>query len=155
MQRAAEGRIVSGGNRRLGAIIALSVIGVGVSGYLTYVHYSNSSLLCTGAGGCETVNISKYAEIAGIPLALFGLGMYVAFLALSWARGWGGAGPWAALVLFGLSLAGTTYSGWLTYVELYKIKAVCPWCVTSAALVTFVLLLSTAELWRATAEEQD
>ena len=54
------------------ALLAVSAAGIGVAAYLTYVHYQPRALICT-TGGCETVQDSKYAVLAGIPIAVFGL----------------------------------------------------------------------------------
>ena len=66
--------------RLIGAAVALA--GVGVSGYLTWAHYSNATVVCVRGGGCETVQQSSYAEIAGVPVALLGLLFYSAVTAL-------------------------------------------------------------------------
>ncbi len=124
-------------------IPALSVIGVGVSGYLLWVRLGGSSALCTGFGGCDLVNASTYAQVAGVPVSLIGLMGYLAILALSLWRTWGG--PWAlSLLIFSMALAGFLYSVYLTYLELFVILAVCPWCVASALLMTGIL----GDSWR-------
>ena len=64
------------------AVAAVAAAGVAVAGYLTYVHYQPGALICTGGGGCEAVQDSSYAEIAGIPVALLGLLAYLAVLVL-------------------------------------------------------------------------
>ena len=38
------------------------------------------------------------------------------------------------------------FSAWLTYLELAVIRAICIWCVTSAVIVTAILLVSIADL---------
>src|SRR3954466_6416933 len=63
------------------AVIVLSVIGVGIAGYLTWVHYAGLEVVClAGGGGCEKVQSSDYAELAGVPVALLGLIGYVGIL---------------------------------------------------------------------------
>lgn len=136
------------------ASVALAGAGVAVSGYLVWVHYGGALALCTGAGGCAQVQASRFASVAGVPVALLGLGLYVALLALGvwWLRG---AGRWMPLVGFGrftLALAGTLYSAYLTYLELFVIGAVCPWCVVSAGLVTALCALAARDVL-ASAEE--
>lgn len=125
------------------ALLALAALGTAVSGYLTWIHYSGSLALCTGSGGCETVQASRYSEVAGVPVAALGLALYACILALTaWGALSGRAPSAAVLALFALSFAGTLYSGYLTYLELYVIRAICPWCVTSAVVMTAIWLLS-------------
>jgi uncharacterized membrane protein len=128
--------------RRLTAVLAL--IGVGIAGYLTWVHYAGLDPVCVGGGGgCERVQSSRWAELAGIPVAVLGLAGYVAILgslALPEEQG----APVAAF----LSLVGFGFSAWLTYVEIAKIDAICQWCVASAVLMTALALVSVARLLR-------
>lgn len=133
---------------RRGTLLALALAGLGVAGYLTWVHYSGAIAFCAGSGGCEVVQGSRYALVGGVPVALLGLAMYLALAALAVARlRLGDRAPaLVPLALFAVSLAGTLYSGYLTYLELYVIKAVCWWCVASAALATGILALSAWEL---------
>lgn len=133
--------------RRL-ALRGLALGGVAVSAYLTWVHYSGGLALCTGAGGCEVVQASRYAVVAGLPVALLGLLLYLGLLGLSlWPdpASAGGAGN-LALATFGLALAGTLYSAYLTWLELFVILAICPWCVTSALIMLGILAIASWEL---------
>jgi uncharacterized membrane protein len=128
--------------RRLTAVLAL--IGVGIAGYLTWVHYAGLDPVCVGGGGgCERVQSSRWAELAGIPVAVLGLAGYVAILA-SLALPEDLGAPVAAF----LSLVGFGFSVWLTYVEIAKIDAICQWCVASAVLMTALALVSVARLLR-------
>jgi uncharacterized membrane protein len=126
----------------------LSFLGMLVAGYLTWLHWSGSRALCAGVGDCETVQNSPYAEVAGIPVALLGLGMYAALfgLALYRRRAHPEVLPALGLAIFGISLAGVLYSAYLTYIELAVIHAICPWCVTSAVLITLIFALSVREV---------
>ena len=98
--------------RRGRAMVLLAALGVAIAGYLTAVHFSGALALCAGAGGCETVQASRFATVAGAPVALLGLGLYLALLGLAgWRAARGPAAPDAVpLALFGLALAGTLYS---------------------------------------------
>ena len=137
-----------GNSRRLAATAAMAVAGVGVSAYLTLVHYDNSVLVC-GVGDCQTVQSSRYSEIAGIPIAILGLGMYLALLGLTIAR-WRRPGLAETLVVatFGIALAGVIYSAYLTYLEIAVIKAICQWCVISALLTLGIFAVEAANLRR-------
>ena len=125
--------------RRLIALAAL--IGLAVAAYLTYVHYAELEPICAGAGGgCELVQNSSYAELAGIPVAVLGLAGYVLILASLLIPGEGGR-----LVGTLLALVGFGFSAYLTWVELFEIDAICQWCVASAVLMT---ILAVATSWR-------
>jgi len=140
-RRAAGVRTAAG---RRWATVALAALGAAVSAYLTWVHYSGALALCSGAGGCETVQASRFAAVAGLPVALLGLVLYLALLALALYRALAvvAADDPALLALFGLALAGTLYSAYLTYLELFVIGALCPWCATSALFVTAICALA-------------
>lgn len=129
------------------ATLALAAAGIAVSGYLAYEHARSQSPVCViGGGGCATVANSRYAELAGIPVAAYGLAMYafVGVLALVGA-------VWARAVGFAVVLAGVVFSGYLTVLELFVIDAICPWCVTSALICVALAIVSGVWLRRALA----
>jgi uncharacterized membrane protein len=130
--------------RRVTAVLA--VIGIAIAGYLTWVHYAELEPICVGgSGGCERVQSSEWADLAGVPVAVLGLGGYVAILA-SLALPEESGSSVAAF----LSLVGFGFSAWLTYVELVEIEAVCQWCVASALVMTALALVSVARVLRGT-----
>jgi len=140
--------------------LVLSVLGMGVSSYLVYSHYQGVPLYCAGAHGCDTVQASEYAEILGVPMALLGLLLYVALVgaALGGLLRPVALGEVSALAVFGLGLMGFVYSGYLTWVEVARINALCLWCVISACLMTVVFILSVVRLllparWQVDEEE--
>ncbi len=128
------------------AITALALAGTAVSGYLTAVHYAHRPVFCGGLSSCETVNTSAYAELMGVPVALLGLLAYLTIGGLSVLRG---RLAWAEPALLTVAAAGTLYSGYLTWVELAVLHAVCLWCVTSAVIITMITVLATALVLRA------
>jgi uncharacterized membrane protein len=131
------------------ATIALAVLGVLVSAYLTWTKVFGVNALCTAAGDCEAVNNSVYSEINGFPVAGLGLGAYVLItLLLGLENRWRVLQDYGPLAVFGLALTGTLYSAYLTYVELFVIRAVCPYCVISAVIITAILVLSSVRLAR-------
>ena len=120
--------------------IALTVVGIAIAGYLTYVHYAGIQPACS-TGGCETVQTSEWADVYGLPVAVLGLIGYISILgSLLVLRG-----DAQLFVSAALSLVGFLYSGYLTYQELFTIKAICQWCVGSAVILT---LLAIVTLWR-------
>lgn len=128
--------------------LALAVAGIADAVYLTIVHYDTKALVC-GLGDCETVQTSRYAEIAGVPIALLGVLMYVAIAVLGLSRF---RLPMQAdrltFAIFAIALAGTAYAAYLTYLEIAVIDAICQWCVVSALLTLGIFLLEGANVWR-------
>jgi uncharacterized membrane protein len=125
---------------------AVALYGVVASAYLTWVHYSGTLALCIGVGGCETVQTSRYAEAGPLPVALVGLVGFIPMAALALWRLRVDAPDWTLTALFGLSLAGTLYVAYLTYLELFVIAAICPWCVSVALAAVGLFLLTVMEL---------
>jgi uncharacterized membrane protein len=116
---------------------ALAALGLAVAAYLTYVHYAGLKPLCAVGNGCEKVQSSRWAEVAGVPVALLGLLGYVAILGTLPLRGDRGR-----LAGLGLAVAGLGFSGYLTYLELFEIHAICTWCVASAIIMTGVTVVA-------------
>ena len=127
--------------------IALAILGAADAIYLLVLKYSDNTGMCLGSGGCATVNASSYSMVGAIPVALIGLLGYLAILAVHIlernSRQFKENGP---LFVFGMSLTGVVYSAYLTWIEFAVIKAVCPFCVTSAVLITLVFILAIIRL---------
>ena len=137
-------------DRRLRQVaIVLALIGLGVAGYLTYIHYEGIKPVCGLGGDCEKVQTSEWAYLAGVPVALLGLIGYVVILATLFSEREEAlvAGALVALVGFG-------FSAYLTYRELFTIDAICPWCVASAVIVTLLAILTTVRLLRAPSDHR-
>jgi uncharacterized membrane protein len=123
------------------AMIAIGAVGLGVASYLTYVHYAGGPILCLKGGGCETVQHSAYSKLVGIPVALIGLIGYILILSSLLAPD----GETSRLATMGLTVPGFAFSLYLTGRELFSIHAICPWCVSSAVMMTLLTLMS---VWR-------
>lgn len=146
----ADPRSAPGGTLRLTAhtaIIALAAIGTAVSSYLTWVHYSGSLALCAGVGECEVVQTSTYSMLGGIPVALLGFAGMVAMLVVAIAR-LRYTDPQLDVALFAMALAATVYVAYLTYVELFVLHAVCPWCVIVAVCSISIFAVIAREVMR-------
>jgi uncharacterized membrane protein len=117
-------------------VAALAILGIVVAGYLTYSRLAHVSITCT-SGGCETVQTSRYSELAGIPVAVLGLAAYAfilgtTFFASELARAAGAA----------VALAGALFAAYLVYVQLAVLDAVCDWCVASDVLIALLVVAS-------------
>jgi uncharacterized membrane protein len=120
--------------RRLMTVLA--VIGLGVAAYLTYIHYAGINPACTAGQSCIKVQTSVWSKVGGVPVALLGLIGYVGILASLLAPD----REETRLATLGLTLIGVAFSAYLTYRELFSIHAICEWCVSSAVILTLLLI---------------
>ena len=129
--------------------IALVLIGLAVSIYMTVYKLTDNSAMCLGSGDCSVVNASRYSEVNGVPVAVIGIAGYAAMLAALLLERRGGFfeanGPLAG---FGLALTGFVFTVYLIYVEFALLKALCPFCLASQAAMTLIFLLSIIRLVR-------
>ncbi|MDP2744346.1 MAG: vitamin K epoxide reductase family protein, partial [Dehalococcoidia bacterium] len=132
--------------RTLVAVLAL--VGVFISGYLTYVELKGIEPVCLPEAACDVVLSSPYARVWGVPLALLGLLMYALLMGLGLldrGRKTGKQGL-APVGIFSVALAGTLYSAYLFYLQAVEIHAFCTWCLASALVVSAILVLSGRRL---------
>ncbi len=124
---------------------ALIVVGMLVAGYLAYVEVTQSAAVCGPVGDCNAVQQSAYARLLGVlPIGVLGLAGYAA-IAVAWGASRLGVkrvAAWGALGVLGLTLFGTLFSIYLTFLEPFVIGAVCAWCLTSAVVMTALLCLA-------------
>jgi len=134
-------RLPSEGTLRIVATV-VAALGIGVATYITIADSGGGAPVCVaGGGGCETVAESTYSHVFGVNIAVFGIGGYVLLLAASLLRG-----DLGRMAGFGVSLFGFGYSVYLTYLELFRIDAICQWCVTSAALMTILFCVNAIRM---------
>ena len=126
-------------------IPALCLIGFLVASYLAYVETSQVTAICGPVGDCNTVQQSEYARLFGIlPIGVLGLAGYGVIMIAWWVTRY--SNNWlanlAAISLFILTVSGTLFSIYLTFLEPFVIGATCVWCLTSAVAMTTLMLLS-------------
>jgi uncharacterized membrane protein/thiol-disulfide isomerase/thioredoxin len=124
---------------------ALAAAGLGVALYLAYVEVTGTQAVCGPVGDCNTVQLSPYAYIFGIPVGVLGVIGYVAMAGV-WlvARvGPGALRPRAALTVWFMAAGGVLFSIYLTFLEPFVIGATCIWCLNSAIIMTLILLATT------------
>ena len=116
------------------AIAVLAVLGLAISIYLTWVHYAGIEPVCTGISDCERVQTSEYADLVGIPVAVLGIAGYAAILVSLRMR---------VDVTALLAYLAVAFSAYLTWAELFRIEAICQWCVGSALITLAIAVLAT------------
>src|SRR5882757_7581994 len=128
---------------------ALALIGIGVATYISIAEFGGGTPVCLAGGhGCETVARSHYSHLAGINVAVIGIGGYVVLLICALVPGDAGrfGGFLTALVGFGFSL-------YLTYLQLFVIDAICQWCVASAVVMGLSLAVAAARAFAYTGRD--
>lgn len=133
------------------AAALMSLVGVFVAAYLYLYKLGLIGTIVCGTGGCETVQLSPWSEFMGVDVALIGVVGYVVMLAVALA----GLQPatavrrWPSQALLVLSGGALLFAGYLTYLELFVIHAICRWCVVSALIVLGIFIAAVLD-WRAT-----
>jgi len=125
-----------------------AIIGALDAAYLTWVKLSHNEVLCApGIGDCYTVNTSRYSELYGIPIAIFGLATFLFIIAILLLES---RLPFleenGSMIIFGVSLVGVIYSAYLSYLEEFVIHAWCPYCVLSAIMIVIIFIISIMRL---------
>ena len=129
-------------------IAVLAMIGIFIALYLTLYKMGLIGSLTCSIGSCETVNTSRWARFIGLPVAGWGVFFYldVLIVALIGIQPLLARSPVVSWLLVGWTGVGVLFSAWLTYLELFRIHAICIWCVTSAVIVTVMFAVSVMDL---------
>jgi uncharacterized membrane protein len=129
-------------DRRLrGAVLALSALGAGIAAYLTYARLAHVSVACA-TSGCETVQTSRYSELAGLPVAALGLAGYLLLAATA-----ASAQDLARAIGLAAASGGLVFAGYLLYAQAALIGAFCQWCLASD-LILLLLVVANALRFR-------
>jgi uncharacterized membrane protein len=135
-----------------GVSLLLIVIGLAVSGYLSYVELTDTTTVCveSGAFNCDVVQSSIYSKMFGIPIAYLGLFTYLmlgAILLLENQIGF--LRENGIIIVFGITLFAFLFSMWLVYVQAGLLQALCLWCLTHEVTMTVLFIVSGIRLKRA------
>lgn len=131
------------------AMTALALGGTAIAGYLLIVRLLGEAPACGPVRGCDTVAASEYATVVGLPVALFGVvfSLVLTAAAIVW---WRRRDRRALHALYGIGLLGVAAAGYLTYLELFVIEAICIWCVSYAITIVVGWLLAILVVGSAT-----
>lgn len=131
------------------AIYIFVIVGLAVGIYMTIYKATGSTAACFGLGGCATVTASRYSVINGIDVPVIGVIGNLALLAvlffenrISFLQKNG------TLVFFALALAGFAFTLWLIYLEIFILKAFCPFCVTAQTMMILTFITAVVRLIR-------
>lgn len=152
---AAETRVTAASASRTGRAIPatswlswlLTLIGLGISIYLTYEHYTGNKTLACSANAtvdCVKVTTSEWSHIGPIPVAVFGLIFFAGMVVLCAPWVWAIRLPALDALRLAGAVVGVLSALYLVWIELFRVDAICLWC-TGVHVVT--LLLLGAVLW--------
>ncbi len=132
--------------------VVLLVIGLLITGYLSYEHYAENSVVCVGGSSafdCDAVNSSIYSNFMGIYVGYLGLFADLVMLAvLLLERQIGILQSYGVIIVFAIALLGFLYHDYLTYVAITRIGKLCIWCLTEHAVMTLLLIVTSIRLYR-------
>ena len=125
----------------LATIIAISLIGFSDSAFLLSKRLSGGPIPCFVTTGCDTVSLSSYSTLWGIPLAAWGVAFYlgIGFLTLLY---WDTKKEYLLKLIFTGTFAGFIMSAYFTYLQKFVIGAFCVYCLGSAVSSTTLFILS-------------
>ena len=141
--------------RKRMTIAVLALVGLLMSVYLLLYTLGFYGELVCGTGACETVQTSEYADFLGFPVAGWGVAWYAAVFVLAFLSVQPAyqEATWPSRLIFLLAAGGLAFSGYLTYLELFVINAICRWCVASAVVTLLIFLLAVSVGSRRSASE--
>ena len=121
----------------VGVLTALGAVGFAISAYVWYKQVTPGRVLCIGTG-CAAVIRSSYGRLLGIPNGALGVAFFLYIALTPWLRRWSPGA--ASLALAATSVALVLYL-YLTYLQVSVLRALCSWCLASAALTAMIFFL--------------
>ena len=129
-------------------LLLCAILGMGISVYLTAVHYADAAPVCSAAGGvvdCAAVTRSSWSVVPGtaIPVTVLGMLWFLGSAALTVRDH-----PGALLAWCGAGMAAVLY---FVYAELVALHRICEWCsavhllVVASSLIALVRFLPDPE----------
>lgn len=140
-------------NRGLIIIALICLVGIIVTNYMTYNHFAYKQnpkyesgckwLSFQKEDKCREVALSKYSEMFGMPVSFWGIFFFLSLFIFSlsyiflpdFLKGFPN-------LLLLCSSPGVLAYLYLTYLELFVIKVVCPLCIFTSIITLFTFLIS-------------
>lgn len=129
--------------------LVLVVVGIGISGYLSYVKLTNVPMVCVQGSvfNCEVVQSSIYSRLFNIPIAWLGFASYIIIGALLLLQNRVAfLQEYGVMIQFGIIMFAFLFSMWLVYVQVFRLQALCMWCLSHEANITILFAISIPRL---------
>ena len=131
--------------------LVLVLIGLVISGYLSYVKLLNVPIICLEDQifSCDVVQSSKWSRLGGIPIAYLGFGSYSLIgMVLLLENRIPILKDNGRLIVFVLGLIGWLFSIWLVYIQAFIILAFCQWCLAHEFIFTLLFGVIIYRVWQ-------
>lgn len=131
--------------------VILVIVGLCISGYLTYIKLNNAAPVCIEGGGfnCDIVIYSAYSRFMGWDVAYWGfVSNVILLLLLIFENKIGLLRAYGVMLGFGFTLFLFMFSMWLVYVQFFILEALCPWCLSHEAYLTALFVIASIRLTR-------
>jgi uncharacterized membrane protein len=124
------------------AIALLALAGLSAATYVFVAHSLSYELFCPFATGCDAVQRSPYAVLFGLPVSFLGMLGFAAYVLLALTGlGFSAAARGALRALLVLSVVEVTFTSYMAYLQVSVIRAICSWCMFSAAVTVALAAL--------------
>lgn len=124
-------------------VFIFSLVGGLIALYILNSYQTATPLVCLSGSGCEIVRKSPYANPFGIPVPAIGVAGFASILGVSFLLSlktkYHHLLTW---LLKAITLLGLIFVISFTYIEIFLIRAICSWCVFSAAIITIIFILA-------------
>lgn len=121
-------------------VFIFSLLGLFVAAFLLYEYNFSTSVICPTGGGCDVVRTSIYSSFLGVSIPIWGVVFYLGMAVLSVVRSQKLFHKIVAKLHLLGAIAGVGFGIYLTYLEVFVIKAICFWCVLSFIISVAILL---------------
>ncbi len=126
------------------SFITLAIVGMLDAGYLLWRHYhkSNEPLICPLNNDCSKVTESEWSTLFGVRNEILGLLFYICILAGGIVSVFFPSNTTLFLLLRIATGLGLLFSLFLIWLQIYKIRNYCFYCMLSA-LITLLLFVNS------------
>ena len=125
-------------------LLVLGLLGLGTSLYLLSKKLKNEKIVCFLGQDCDTVVKSKYGSLLGFPNEIMGTLFYLGVMGaiLLMAQGREALLGFSILVsVRGAAVLAFLASLYLLYVQAFKLRMWCEYCIASAIINGLILLI--------------
>lgn len=124
-------------------IALLGLCGFFLAFYIWTHKRKSKRLVCPMKGDCQSVIHSSYSKFFGIPVEVLGILYYVLiFVSYILLAVFGSISEELNYLLLVVTGSAFLFSGYLIFIQIFSLRQICTWCLTSATLSTAIFILS-------------